>query len=66
MQRPNNGGKLTMEEKNYSKPVIISENLFDVEAGGLSLFARCWCINDGAGWDGSYSTWPNGKTENVS
>ena len=52
----------------YHKPVIIDENLFDVEAGGISLFSRCWCINDGsgAGFEGSPSTWPNGKTETVS
>ena len=50
----------------YKKPEIISENLFDVEAGGVVLFGRCWCINNGDGWDGTYSTWPNGKTENVS
>ncbi len=50
----------------YKKPAIISENLYDVEAGGLTILGRCWCINDGAGWDGTYSTWPNGKTANVS
>jgi len=50
----------------YHTPIITNENLFDVEAGGISLFARCWCINDENGWEGSYSSWPNGKTETVS
>ncbi len=32
-----------MEKVVYSKPVVTSEKLFDVQLGGISLFARCYC-----------------------
>ena len=32
-----------MKTVKYNKPVVTSEKLFDVQLGGISLFARCYC-----------------------
>lgn len=47
-------------KKTYHAPEIETEQLFDVVAGDISLFARCWGLNS-PNADGSYSHADGGK-----
>ena len=46
----------------YHRPIIISENIYDVEAGGISLFGRCMC-NPPPNWDGYFSSLPQSSVQ---
>lgn len=47
-------------KKEYHKPIIETEQLFDVVAGDFSLFGRCWGLTSPTP-DGSYSHPDGGK-----
>lgn len=47
-------------KKVYHAPVVETEKLFDVEAGDVSVFARCWGLIS-ANSDGSYTHQDDGK-----
>ena len=41
-------------KKKYHAPVVETEKMFDVQAGDIALFARCWGLTS-PNADGSYS-----------
>lgn len=41
----------------YHTPKIVSENIYDVKAGGISIFAVCYC-------DYPYSSWVKVQNSN--
>ena len=51
-----------MEKIKYHKPVIEKENIYDVEAGGITLFSRCWC-NPPESWGGQVSSLPQKQAQ---
>lgn len=41
-------------KKIYNTPIVITEIVFDVSAGDISLFGKCWGLNS-PNADGSYT-----------